>query len=96
MKKYLSLFSLIAVIACSKSGGKSAEPVPVVSINGVSLPEGNTGASAFEFTLSLSNAISQAVTVTYSTLEGSAKAGEDFTAVTNHLCYHTLRCCLFY
>lgn len=83
VKKYFLFFPLIVAIACSKSGGKSDQPTPVVSINSISLPEGNGGSATFEFTLSLTNATSDAVTITYSTLEGTAKPGEDYTAVTN-------------
>ena len=83
MKKYIFFFLSIITISCSKTGGKTEQPTPVASINGVSLPEGNSGSSSFEFTLSLSNAASKPVTVTYSTLEGTAKGGEDFTAATN-------------
>ena len=73
------------MIGCKKgsSGADSNQPAHVVSINNISLPENNTGESAFEFTLSLNKTSSQPVTVTYSTIEGLAKAGEDYKSVTN-------------
>lgn len=76
-------FLLILSISCKKSGGDGNKPAPSVTINSITQAEGNGGTSAFTFTIKLSNAASQMVTVTYSTVEGTAKAGEDFTAVTN-------------
>ncbi len=54
---------------------------PVVSIEGVSLPEGNAGTKAFPFTVRLSSASSKPVTVTYATSNGTATAGTDYVAV---------------
>lgn len=85
MMRRTYLFFLAIVIGCSKGGNKNDQPVPVVSVAGLSLPEGNSGNTQFEFTLILSNATSNVVTVTYSTLEGTAKAGEDYIAVTNQV-----------
>ena len=45
---------------------------PTISINDVSLLEGNSGTTAFVFTVSLSNASSQAITVNFATADGSA------------------------
>lgn len=77
--------AFIALLTCCKKGGGGSnnEPLPQVSINSISLPEGNSGNTAFAFTVSLNKASSSAITVTYSTQEGSAKAGEDYAAVTN-------------
>ena len=74
----------VANAACDKNGGGSpAPPQPAVSINSISLPEGNAVMTSFGFTLTLNKTFPNPVTVTYSTLEGTAKAGEDFTATTN-------------
>jgi beta-glucanase (GH16 family) len=79
------LLGLVLMTACNKGGGgSSGNPTqPGVSINSITLNEGNTGMSAFGFTLTLTHGSSSNVTVTYSTLEGSARAGEDYVAVTN-------------
>ena len=45
---------------------------PTISINDVSLLEGNSGTTAFVFTVSLSNASAQAITVNFATADGSA------------------------
>jgi VCBS repeat-containing protein len=52
---------------------------PTISINDVSLLEGNSGVTSFVFTASLSNPSSQAVTVNFATADGSATlAGNDY------------------
>src|SRR4051812_11374446 len=62
----------------------NVEPTePHITITDVTLPEGNGGFKAFEFTISLDHAYSKDVTVTVNTKEGTAKAGEDFTAISN-------------
>lgn len=58
---------------------------PVVSIEGVSLPEGNAGTKTFPFTVRLSAASSKAVTVAYATSNGSATAGSDYVAATGNV-----------
>jgi beta-glucanase (GH16 family) len=84
MKTMIAILVLLFT-ACSKGGGSGTPNpiIPAVSINSINLPEGNSGSTAFAFTVTLNNASSNTVTVTYSTLEGTAKAGEDYTAVTN-------------
>jgi beta-glucanase (GH16 family) len=74
---------LTIAVGCKKGSNNSNQPTPTVSVNNISLTEGNSGTSVFSFTIKLSNVSSQQVVVTYSTAEGTAKAGEDFTAVTN-------------
>ena len=77
------LMILLFSLGCDKGGGSATTPRPKASINDVSQNEGNTGTTNFGFTITLSNAYPEPVTVTYSTTEGSARAGEDYTAVTN-------------
>ncbi len=59
------------------------QPTPVifVSKNGGVLTEGNTGTVAQTFTISLSNASKQPVTVSYKTVDDTALAGSDYVAV---------------
>jgi hypothetical protein len=56
--------------------------VPSVSITDTSLVEGNTGTNDAAFTVTLSKSSTKAVTVTYTTADGSATAGQDYTAST--------------
>ena len=56
---------------------------PSITINDVTVTEGNTGTVNATFTVSLSAASSQTVTVHYATADGSATtAGGDYQAVT--------------
>jgi hypothetical protein len=54
-----------------------------LSIGNLVLPEGNTGQKDFDFTVSLSEAAPQDVTVQYRTADGTAVAGQDYVAVTD-------------
>ena len=61
---------------------------PSLSINDVSVTEGNTGTSNATFTVSLSAASSKTITVNYSTANGTlnpATAGSDYTAKSGTL-----------
>jgi glucose/sorbosone dehydrogenase/Calx-beta domain-containing protein len=57
------------------SGGPTA-----VSVNDVTVTEGNVGAVNAVFTVSLSAAVAQTVTAQYATADGTAVAGADYTA----------------
>ena len=61
--------------------------VPNVSIGNVSLNEGNSGTTAFNFTVGLSAATTQAVTVNYATADGTATAPSDYQAVSGTLTF---------
>jgi hypothetical protein len=52
-----------------------AEPVPALSINDIKVQEGDSGAAKATFTVSLSFATKQTVTVDYKTGDGTATAG---------------------
>ncbi|PPU76661.1 putative Ig domain-containing protein [Xanthomonas cucurbitae] len=56
------------------------DALPALSIDDVSVNEGNSGTVTATFTVSLSAASAQAVTVNYATANGSATAGSDYTA----------------
>jgi len=55
------------------------DPIPGISISDVTAAETN-GAISFNFLLSLSNPSSKQISVQYSTADGSAQAGSDYTA----------------
>jgi hypothetical protein len=57
------------------------DPAPSLSINDVSAYEGSSGTTNFTFTVSLSAASGQTVSVTYATANGTATAPSDYTAV---------------
>jgi chitinase len=71
-----------AVVADGRGVGTVADDEPRISINDVARGEGKSRTTAFTFTVTLSAAYDQAVTVSYRTVDGTAKAGEDYTAMT--------------
>jgi beta-glucanase (GH16 family) len=80
----ISVFAFLIVTGCKKNASPANDtPTPSISISDVSMPEGNSATSNFEFVAKLSNATSKEVTLTYTLVEGTAKAGEDFIAATN-------------
>ncbi len=61
---------------------------PIISIGNVSQVEGNSGTTAYTFTVSLSNASAQAVAVNYTTADGTATAASgDFVAANGSLSF---------
>jgi hypothetical protein len=60
---------------------------PAVTINDVSLTEGNTATQAAVFTVSLSGPSTQPVTVTYSTAAGTATTGADYAASSGSITF---------
>jgi hypothetical protein len=60
---------------------------PTVSINDVSVSEGNAGTTSAGFTVSLSNSSSQTITVNYATADGTATAGNDYATAGGTLTF---------
>ena len=67
--------------------GTIVDNEPRLSINSVSLKEGNSGTSVMTFTVSLSAPYDQAVTVNYATQDSSATAGSDYVATSGMLTF---------
>jgi len=63
------------------------DPLPGISINDVTLVENNSGPRTFHFFVRLSNASSKQVSVQYSTADGTAKAGSDYSAISGTLTF---------
>ncbi len=61
---------------------------PQISINNISQAEGNTGTSNFGFNITLSNPSIETVAVTYSTANGTATVGSDYTATTGTVTFN--------
>lgn len=57
------------------------EPVPAVAIDDVIIVEGDAGSSMATFTVGLSGASSEAVSVQYATADGTAASPDDYAAV---------------
>jgi CSLREA domain-containing protein len=63
------------------------DPAPSLSINDVSQAEGNSGTTNFNFTVTLSAASGQTVSVNYATANGTAQAGSDYLSVNGLLTF---------
>ena len=63
------------------------DQLPTLSINNVSIAEGNTGTQIINFLVTLSAASTQTVTVQYATANGTANAGDDFVDKTGTLTF---------
>lgn len=67
--------------------GEIPASTPNISINNVSLPEGDNGQTSASFTVTLSTASAQTVTVSYYTISQSAVSGSDYQSVSGHLTF---------
>ncbi|HEV7682951.1 MAG TPA: Calx-beta domain-containing protein [Pyrinomonadaceae bacterium] len=79
-----------ATIADNQGAGAitNDDTQPTISINDVSVNEGNAAAAATAgFTVSLSNASSQTITVNYATANGSAVSGNEYVATNGTLTF---------
>jgi Calx-beta domain/Lamin Tail Domain/Bacterial Ig-like domain (group 2)/WD40-like Beta Propeller Repeat len=61
---------------------------PDITINDVTKNEGNTGTTSFTFTVSLSAASAQTVTVDFATADGTASAPTDYQATSGTLTFN--------
>src|SRR5439155_7138425 len=57
------------------------DPLPSLSINNVSVTEGNSGTTSANFTVTLSAASGRTVAVNYATADGTATAPSDYVAI---------------
>jgi hypothetical protein len=64
-----------------------ATDLPSISVNDVTVTEGNSGMTAATFTVSLSAAYGQPVSVLYATADNSAHAGSDYQAASGTLSF---------
>ncbi|MEA3008532.1 MAG: uncharacterized protein QOJ91_224 [Sphingomonadales bacterium] len=62
-------------------------PVPIASVGDASITEGDSGVSYVSFTISLSFAPTDTVTVDYATADGSAVAGSDYLAISGQVSF---------
>jgi beta-glucanase (GH16 family) len=86
LRSWFVFFLVIISMGCKKkngAGGTTSDQAPAITIEDASTTEGNTALKEFQFTVTLSKSFSRAITVQYNTVEGTAKAGGDFVAITN-------------
>ncbi len=70
------------------SGGQVVRPQPTLSVNDVSLNEGDSGTSTLNFTVTLSAASNLTVTANFATADNSASAGVDYQAASGGLTFN--------
>ncbi|MCC7265239.1 MAG: hypothetical protein IT369_22255 [Candidatus Latescibacteria bacterium] len=63
------------------------DPVPSLAVDDATVTEGNTGSTTLSFTVTLSAASGQTVSVAYTTANGTAVAGSDYTAASGTLSF---------
>jgi hypothetical protein len=68
-------------------GAWIAVDAPSLTINDATVTEGNLGTVAATFTVTLSSASSQPVTVNYATADGSATGGSDYQSISGTLTF---------
>jgi len=76
-----------ATIADAQGIGTILDDEPRISINKVSKAEGHRNTTSFSFTVRVSAAYDQPVTVNYATANGTARAGTDNTAQSGALTF---------
>jgi uncharacterized repeat protein (TIGR01451 family) len=78
-----------ATIADNQGVGtiKDDDALPALSINDVTLAEGNSGATSFDFTVTLTPASAFPVTINYGTAENTALAGSDYQPASGSLTF---------
>ncbi len=77
------MLALLSFVACDNTPEPEPEPEkkPFIRVTGGTAPEGNGSPNAtIRFVVALSATFSQPVSVEYTTVDGSAKAGEDYTS----------------
>jgi hypothetical protein len=79
-----SSYNIVSVLINDQSW---PPPTPSLTISDVRVTEGNTGTVNASFTLSLSAAYGQPVTVHYQTANGSATAGSDYTGASGDVTF---------
>jgi beta-glucanase (GH16 family) len=77
------LIVLILQIPYTYSCKKETTKIPELTFTSVSINEGNVGETKAKITFTLSEAASSDVTFTYSTVDGTAKAGVDYAMASN-------------
>ena len=81
-------FTTVGTTSRSRLARLQGDPiVPNLSIGSVSLNEGNSGTTAFNFTVSLSAATTQSVTVNYATADSTANAPTDYQTASGTLTF---------
>jgi len=90
LRNKLALFTACtALILSGCGGGGSSAPAaltaPILTVTNASVVEGNAGTTNLVFTVTSNIAATSAIAVTYATADGTATAGQDYTATNGTL-----------
>lgn len=86
MKKALSLISLILLISsCNGSNNPANEISSKLAIADVTHERSSTSTTSYRFTINVTPTCSKPITVNYKTVDATAVAGKDYTAVNGKL-----------
>jgi hypothetical protein len=79
-----------ATVAASQGVGTIVDPnpLPTITVTGASTSEGSSGSKTLSFTVKLSAASAQEVTLQYATADGTAVAGTDYKAASGLLVFY--------
>jgi len=77
-----------ANMSCTATFNTTSISLPKVSINNVSVAEGNAGTVNAVFTVSLSSTSSQTIAVTYATQNATATAGTDYVSKSGSITFN--------
>lgn len=80
-------FNATTIATGSELWALQAPSTPALTINDTRVAEGNSGTTTARFSVTLSAAAAQTVTVDYATSDGSATSGTDYDAVTGTLTF---------
>lgn len=81
-----AVLAVIMVLGLVAAPGASALAASIASVGDVTVTEGNSGTTLATFTVTLSES-NGTTTVTYTTVNGTATAGSDYTATTGSLTF---------
>ena len=86
MKKVLSLISLVLLISsCNGSNSPGNEITSKLAIVDVIHERSSTSTTSYRFTINVTPTCSKPITVNYKTVDATAVAGKDYTALTGKL-----------
>ena len=79
--------ALVLMGGCNKNNGTADNPLSKLSIDDVSVQEGNTGQTPAVFHVTLNQSSTKTVTVHYTTVAGSARAVNDYTEASGDISF---------
>jgi len=77
----------VAPVATSNEATLTVKGPPVISVNDVSIAEGNAGTTNMTFTVSLDKAGASSISINYATVDNTAAAGIDYTSALGTLTF---------